>query len=99
MVTEIRERDTTYLLAQTGYYYAKRLVTSRGPSQIYIPTMMLSVGYRWCPDALDPECTILSMVGRLAEGVTLRQAVAEFDTLRPGPRRRVVGFAVLFGHA
>ena len=53
------------------------------PSMVYMPTMTLSTGYRWCPDALAEDCTILSMIGRLAEGGTLEQTRAEFATLLP----------------
>ena len=47
---------------------------------VYIPTMMLRVGYRWCADALSADCTTLRMIGRLAAGRTLRDANAEFAT-------------------
>jgi putative ABC transport system permease protein len=53
------------------------------PVEIYIPTMMLRVGYRWCDDALAPSCTILRMLGRLAPGRTVADAIAEFPTLMP----------------
>ncbi len=53
------------------------------PSKIYIPTMMLSVGYRWCDDALAVDCTILHLVGRLAEGRVADDVRAEFATLVP----------------
>src|SRR6185295_9560297 len=33
---------------------------SSSPSEIYIPTMMLGVGYRWCEDSLAADCTILN---------------------------------------
>jgi predicted permease len=53
------------------------------PVEVYIPTMMLRVGYRWCDDALDAGCTTLAMIGRLAPGRTVRDASAEFATLVP----------------
>jgi predicted permease len=53
-----------------------------GWNDIYIPTMMLRVGYRWC-DALAENCNILSMIGRLARGRTVQQASAELATLVP----------------
>ena len=46
------------------------------PSQIFIPTMMLSAGYRWCDDALAEDCTILRMIGRLAPGQSVESARA-----------------------
>jgi len=53
------------------------------PSELYIPTMMLSVGYRFCPDAFASDCTILRMVGRVAEDATLDRVRAEMTTLMP----------------
>ena len=53
------------------------------PVELYIPTMMLGVGYRWCDDALAARCTILQMMGRLAPGRTLADAAAELPTLMP----------------
>jgi len=57
-------------------------VTS-APVEIYLPTMMLRVGYRWCNDSLAADCTMLGMLGRLAPGRTLADAAAEFPTLMP----------------
>jgi predicted permease len=54
------------------------------PSEIYIPTMMLRVGYQYCDVLADENCTILSMVGRLAPARRMAEARAEFETLVPG---------------
>lgn len=65
------------------------------PNQLWIPTMMLPVGYRFC-DALNGnemigasqpgtqhwECRVLSMIGILKPGVTRQQAAAEMQGLR-----------------
>ncbi|HXI28918.1 MAG TPA: ABC transporter permease, partial [Vicinamibacterales bacterium] len=53
------------------------------PIEVYIPTMMLRVGYRWCDDALAADCAVLQMIGRLAPGQTLAGAAAELPTLMP----------------
>jgi predicted permease len=53
------------------------------PIEIYIPTMMLRVGYRWCDDALAADCAVLQMIGRLAPGQTRASAAAELPTLMP----------------
>ena len=53
------------------------------PVELYLPTMMLGVGYRWCDDSLAADCTILQMIGRLAPGRTLADAAAELPTLMP----------------
>jgi predicted permease len=53
------------------------------PMEVYIPTMMLRVGYRWCADALASDCTVLQMIGRLARGRTATDAAAELPALMP----------------
>ena len=53
------------------------------PDEIYIPTMMLRAGMRWCPDALASDCTTLDMMGRLREGQSVEQAGAEAATVMP----------------
>ena len=53
------------------------------PVNLYIPTMMLRVGYRWCNDSLDAGCTTLRMVGRLSGGRTVPEAAAEFAAIMP----------------
>ncbi|HSR50421.1 MAG TPA: ADOP family duplicated permease [Acidobacteriota bacterium] len=55
---------------------------SSSPNQVYIPTMMLRTGYRWC-DAFTRDCTVLQMVGRLAEEGSLQEAQAEAASLLP----------------
>ena len=57
------------------------------PIEIYMPTAMLRVGYRWCPDALARDCAVLQMIGRLAPGQTLAAASAELPTLTPAAWR------------
>src|SRR5262245_17668980 len=57
--------------------------TTPMPIEVYIPTMMLRVGYRWCDDALAADCDVLQMIGRLAAGQTLANAAAEMPTLMP----------------
>ena len=69
------------------------------PIELYIPTMMLRVGYRWCDDALAADCTVLQMIGRLAPGRILSDAAAELPTLAPAawehaPRGENSGVAV-----
>ena len=50
------------------------------PNQLWIPSMMLSVGYRWCK-GFEPGCTPLELMARLAPGRTMDQAQAEVATL------------------
>ena len=60
------------------------------PNAIYLPTMMLRVGYRWC-DGFRDDCTVLSMIGRLAEGHTVAQATAEMTSRLPPAWRTAAG--------
>jgi len=66
------------------------------PNQLWIPTMMLPVGYRFCdaltgsemvgvsqPGTQHWECRALSMIGRLNPGVPREQAAAEMQAIRP----------------
>ena len=49
-------------------------------NEIWIPSMMSRVGYRWC-DALQADCTIFALMGHLAPGNSPKQAQAELTTL------------------
>jgi predicted permease len=50
------------------------------PNEIWIPAMMIRVGYRHC-DGFQPSCTILGIMGRLKSGVSPAEAQAEITTL------------------
>src|SRR6185503_9298787 len=56
------------------------------PVNVYIPTMMLRVGYRWCKDSLASDCNTLGMVGRLAGGRSVAEAAARFASRAACPR-------------
>jgi len=47
------------------------------PNDVWIPTMMLRLGYRWCDALKDLRCGPLESIGRLAPGQTLASAQAE----------------------
>ena len=49
-------------------------------SQVWIPSAMFAAGYRYC-DALDPDCTIVEMIGRLKPAVTIEEAEAGLAVL------------------
>lgn len=55
------------------------------PSEVWIPTMMSTVGYRWC-DTFDRDCTWIEMIGRLASGRALEDAQIEMRVLSRGVR-------------
>jgi predicted permease len=50
------------------------------PLEIWIPAMMIHVGYRYC-DGLQPSCTILAVLARLKSDASVSQAQAEITTL------------------
>jgi predicted permease len=50
------------------------------PVEVWIPTSMARVGYRWCEPS-DRDCTWLHMIGRLAPGRTIAEARAEMTLL------------------
>jgi len=50
------------------------------PNEIWIPAMMIRVGYRHC-DGFQPSCTILGMMGRLKPGTSMPEAQVEIATL------------------
>ena len=57
-------------------------VVSGWVNELWIPTMMLHTGYRWC-DAFERSCAVTSVMARLAPGVSLGAAQAEMAALKP----------------
>ena len=58
-----------------------RGVSAGFPNDIWIPTMMLQLGYRWCDGLNDLGCRPLTLLGRVASGRTLAEAQAELNLL------------------
>lgn len=58
-------------------------VTHGWVNDLWIPTMMLHIGYRWC-DGFERSCPITSIFARLAPGVSLGEAQAEVSALQAG---------------
>jgi len=50
------------------------------PNDVWIPSMMLKVGYRWC-DGFKIDCATLGIIGRLAPGHKLADARGEMGAL------------------
>jgi putative ABC transport system permease protein len=67
-------------VAPPGFFGAE---PDRSVVQLWIPTSMFRVGYRWC-DALAaaPPCAMSHIVARLAEGATLKTARTEVSTMQ-----------------
>ena len=51
-----------------------------GANELWIPAMMLQLGYRWC-DGFSFDCRVVDIIGRLAPGRKLADAQAELGTL------------------
>jgi putative ABC transport system permease protein len=51
------------------------------PNELWLPTMMLRLGYRWCDAIADANCVTMGFLGRLAPGRTRAEAEAELNLL------------------
>ena len=51
------------------------------PNELWLPTMMLRLGYRWCDAIADENCATLGLLGRLAPGRTMAEAEVEVNLL------------------
>lgn len=51
-------------------------------NQLWIPSMMMHTGYRWC-DGFVASCAITATIARLAPGASLESARAELAALTP----------------
>ena len=51
------------------------------PNDVWIPTMMLRLGYRGCDALKDSRCGPLESIGRLTQNQTLANAQADLSTL------------------
>jgi predicted permease len=61
------------------------------PNEIWIPGMMIRIGYRHC-DGFQPSCTILQLMGRLKPETNASEAQAEIATLMEQLRTSASGF-------
>ena len=57
------------------------VVRGSAVSQVWIPSAMFNVGYRYCDALSARNCRVVEMIGRLKSTVTLRDAQAEMDVL------------------
>ena len=63
------------------------------PNEIWLPSMMIRIGYRYC-DVFQPPCTVLQLMGRSLSsgGQILSEARAEIATLMGQLRSSTSGF-------
>ena len=57
-----------------------RGILRENPVDVWIPTAMFRVGYRYC-DGLARDCTVVNLVGRLASAATIEDAQNELTVL------------------
>jgi predicted permease len=55
-------------------------------SELWIPTAMLRVGYRWCDAYADPQCGVLHIIARLAPGKNANAAQNELSSIATAQR-------------
>src|ERR1700735_3798968 len=56
------------------------IVPGASPNDLWMPTMMLETGYRWC-NAFNDDCAPLDVIGRLSPGRRLEEARAELSAI------------------
>jgi predicted permease len=61
------------------------------PNEIWLPSMMIRIGYRYC-DVFQPPCTVLQLMGRLKQEANPSEARAEIATLMGQLRSSTSGF-------
>ena len=50
-------------------------------TEVWMPSAMFRVGYRYCDALTNPTCSIVRIIGRLAPAATVREARTEVDGL------------------
>jgi predicted permease len=61
------------------------------PNEIWIPSMTIRIGYRYC-DGFQPPCTVFQLMGRLKRDANLSGTRAEIATLMGQLRSSTTGF-------
>jgi len=61
------------------------------PNEIWIPAMMIRIGYRYC-DGFQPSCTMLQLMGRLKPETSISEARAEIAALMGQLQTSASGF-------
>ena len=78
--TSVRINGTAFTvvgIAPEGFH---GILTGLTPNDVWIPSAMFGVGYRYC-DGLARGCNTIGMVGRLNDGVAIQEARAEMTVL------------------
>jgi predicted permease len=78
--TMIRVNGTPFTVIGVAPEGFRGIVHGTTPNDVWIPTAMFAVGYRYC-DALARGCPMVNLIGRLDRGATIDQAQVELDVL------------------
>jgi putative ABC transport system permease protein len=78
--TTVRINGTAFTVIGVAPEHFGGIVSGLEPNDIWIPTAMFGVGYRYC-DGLSRACAVVNLVGRLAENTSIDQAQAELAGL------------------
>jgi putative ABC transport system permease protein len=66
----------TFAIVGVGPRDFASVIPTSTVNELWIPAMMLHVGYRWC-DGFQPSCSVMDVIARLAPGATVEQARAQ----------------------
>jgi predicted permease len=76
----VRINGTTFTVVGVGPEGFRGVLGPQDSVDVWIPTAMFTVGYRYC-HAFARDCRIINMVGRLADGATMEDAQSEMTLL------------------
>jgi predicted permease len=76
----VRINGTTFTIVGIAPPAFRGVLGPQNAVDVWVPTAMIEFGYRYC-NGFAQDCRIMSMVGRLADGVTIEDAQAEISLL------------------
>ncbi|HEX2454830.1 MAG TPA: ADOP family duplicated permease [Vicinamibacterales bacterium] len=77
---EIRVNGMTFRVIGVAPEGFRGIVRGVPPSDVFIPTAMFRVGYRYC-DGFARDCKVINLIGRLQPEASVRDAQAEMSVL------------------
>jgi predicted permease len=78
--TSVRINGTAFTVVGVAPEGFLGITSGLHPNEVWIPSAMFGVGYRYC-DGLARGCNVISMIGRLNDGVSIQEAQAEMRVL------------------
>ena len=79
--TTVRINGTAFTVIGIAPEHFQGVLSGLEPNNIWIPTAMFSVGYRYCEALLSRACAMVNLVGRLAGDTSIDQAQGRFGEL------------------